>query len=149
MARKDAAFPARRAIKDNVGNVREGGMPPLIGIVFVDHGIERMGDVVKRRRPGIFFLKDPCMKALRTAGIDVSLKRLEDVDGLTRYRGIRERQDVESMIHGPNGEFETEYSLCRIREDDDVELRQEYSLCQIREDEDVDLRHRVFSGSNG
>ena len=90
MARKDAAFPARRAIKDNVGDVREGGMPPLIGIVFVDHGIERMGDVVKRRSPGIFFWKDP-MKALRTAGIDVSLKRLEDVDGLTRYRGNRER----------------------------------------------------------
>ena len=103
MARKDAAFPARRAIKDNVGDVRKGGMPPLIGIVFVDQGIERMGDVVKRRSPGVFFLQNP-MKALRTAGVNVTLERLEQVDGLTRYRRIRERQDVEDMIQSPDGE---------------------------------------------
>ena len=64
-------------------------MSPLIGSVFVDKIIES-GDVKKRWSPGIFFLKNP-MKALRTAGIDVTLKRLEDVDGPTRYRGIGER----------------------------------------------------------
>ena len=94
MAREDAAFPTWGTIKDNVGDVGEGRMTPMIGIVFVNNSIERVGDVVKHRSPGIFFLQNP-MKALRTAGIDVTLKRLEDVDGLTRYRGIRERQDAE------------------------------------------------------
>ena len=62
-----------------------------------------MSDVEELGSPGVLFQENP-MEALRAKDINISLKRLEYVDGMTRNSGIHKGQDVESMVQRSNSE---------------------------------------------